>query len=96
MVSYARGFLIAFVDVLPDGSAGYSAYSAGDPRASDSLRSSFSSHTPLIPFVTDYNREMRVIEIQDYGNTAYSYKVIDDIFQGTVHRNMSEPIVTLF
>ncbi len=39
---------------------------------------------------------MRVIEIQDFGNIAYSYKVIDDIFEGTVHRNYSEPIVQLF
>ncbi|OCF30843.1 hypothetical protein I316_07476 [Kwoniella heveanensis BCC8398] len=58
-----------------DGSAGYTAYSAGDPN---------------------YNREMRVIDITGWGSTASSYKIIDDILQGTVHRNESEPIVTLY
>ena len=77
-----------------DGSAGYSAYSAGDPRES---HASHLVGTPCSWDLTpDYNREMRVIELQDYGNTAYSYKVIDDIFEGTVHRNYSEPIVQLF
>ncbi|WVQ99809.1 hypothetical protein IAU59_006951 [Kwoniella sp. CBS 9459] len=58
-----------------DGSAGYTAYSAGDQN---------------------YNREMRVIDITQWGSTASSYKIIDDILQGTVHRNESEPIVTLY
>ncbi|KAI5481706.1 hypothetical protein MNV49_002932 [Pseudohyphozyma bogoriensis] len=43
-----------------------------------------------------YNREMRFTVISDHGDHALSYKVIDDVFAGTVHRNASEPIVNFF
>ncbi|ORX40150.1 Metallo-dependent phosphatase-like protein [Kockovaella imperatae] len=44
----------------------------------------------------NYNREMRVIDIVSWGESATTYKVIDDILKGTVHRNTSEPILTLY
>ncbi|WVW85879.1 hypothetical protein I302_107917 [Kwoniella bestiolae CBS 10118] len=63
------------IQLTYDGSAGYTAYSAGD---------------------ANYNREMRVIDVAEHGKTVSTFKIIDDILAGTVHRNESEPIVTLF
>ena len=38
---------------------------------------------------------MRVIDISQWGKSATSFNVIDDIFAGTVHQSMSDPVSIL-